>query len=187
MLDLAGMGKGTAWVNGNNIGRYWPSFFAENKGCDGCDYRGNYNHQKCFTECGKSTQRWYHVPRSFLKRQGENSLVLFEEIGGNPTGISIQTVSIGTICAHVKEGETLQLSCRGKNISGINFASFGFPKGSCGSFKRGNYDAGNSLDVVKSICLGKETCSIEATDETFGAEDPFPASVIRNLAVEAVC
>ncbi|EEF46240.1 conserved hypothetical protein [Ricinus communis] len=24
------MGKGFAWVNGNNIGRYWPSFLAEN-------------------------------------------------------------------------------------------------------------------------------------------------------------
>lgn len=34
----------------------------------------------------------YHVPRSFLKDSG-NVLVLFEEEGGNPLDISLNTVS----------------------------------------------------------------------------------------------
>lgn len=36
----------------------------------------------------------YHVPRSFLKDTGNNVLVLFEEMGGNPVHISLNTVSI---------------------------------------------------------------------------------------------
>ncbi|KAL3839735.1 hypothetical protein ACJIZ3_024326 [Penstemon smallii] len=84
VLDLYGLGKGTTWVNGHNIGRYWPSFISDENGCTStCDYRGAYTDSKCMTNCGKSSQRWYHVPRSFLNQE-DNTLVLFEEIGGNP-------------------------------------------------------------------------------------------------------
>ncbi|KAE8687455.1 hypothetical protein F3Y22_tig00111016pilonHSYRG00074 [Hibiscus syriacus] len=31
-----------------------------------CDYRGRYSDKKCLSKCGEPTQRWYHVPRSFL-------------------------------------------------------------------------------------------------------------------------
>ncbi|KAM7497358.1 hypothetical protein LguiA_021772 [Lonicera macranthoides] len=34
VLDLFGLGKGIAWVNGNDIGRYWPSFLADKNGCN---------------------------------------------------------------------------------------------------------------------------------------------------------
>ncbi|CAK7344773.1 unnamed protein product [Dovyalis caffra] len=61
-LNLASMGKGEAWVNGQSIGRYWPSYHAP----------------------GGSSQTWYNVPRSFLKPTG-NLLVLLEEEGGNPS------------------------------------------------------------------------------------------------------
>lgn len=33
----------------------------------------------------------YHVPRSFLN-DGTNTLILFEEMGGNPSHVSFQTV-----------------------------------------------------------------------------------------------
>lgn len=60
VLDLLGMGKGSAWVNGNNIGRYWPSYYADDNGCNStCDYRGAYSGDKCPWNCGNSTQRWY--------------------------------------------------------------------------------------------------------------------------------
>ncbi|GLJ35541.1 hypothetical protein SUGI_0714620 [Cryptomeria japonica] len=36
--------------------------------------------------CGKSSQEWYHVPRSWL-HPTNNVLVLLEEIGGDPSGI----------------------------------------------------------------------------------------------------
>lgn len=53
------MGKGLAWVNGNSLGRYWPSYIAGD-GCsnDPCDYRGKYDGNKCDYNCGNPTQRW---------------------------------------------------------------------------------------------------------------------------------
>ncbi|KAK9672424.1 hypothetical protein RND81_12G099700 [Saponaria officinalis] len=59
VLDMAGLGKGHAWVNGNSIGRYWPSYLATADGCkESCDYRGSYSPNKCNSNCGASTQRW---------------------------------------------------------------------------------------------------------------------------------
>ncbi|KAK9081234.1 hypothetical protein Syun_030597 [Stephania yunnanensis] len=82
------MGKGQAWVNGHNIGRFW-SLVAPKDGCqETCDYRGAYNENICAKNCGKLTQKWYHVPRSWLK-SSDNLLVIFEETGGNPLGISV--------------------------------------------------------------------------------------------------
>ncbi|OVA11464.1 Glycoside hydrolase [Macleaya cordata] len=41
VVDLKGMGKGHAWVNGHSLGRFWPSFIAKSDGCSAtCDYRG---------------------------------------------------------------------------------------------------------------------------------------------------
>ncbi|MCD7473632.1 Beta-galactosidase 7 [Datura stramonium] len=95
VLDMMGMGKGTVWVNGNNIGRYWLDSYDFDKetGCAAtCDYRGNYYSEKCAINCGQPSQRWYHVPRSFLSKS-DNNLVIFEEFGGNPKGVKVQTVS----------------------------------------------------------------------------------------------
>ncbi|XP_047322873.1 beta-galactosidase 8-like [Impatiens glandulifera] len=90
-IDFTGMGKGEAWVNGESIGRYWPTYIAPNEGCSvSCNYRGVYSPSKCQTNCGKPSQRLYHVPRSWLKPK-ENTLVLFEEIGGDPSKISFAT------------------------------------------------------------------------------------------------
>ncbi|KAL2342889.1 hypothetical protein Fmac_004174 [Flemingia macrophylla] len=70
-LNLESMGKGQVWVNGRSIGRYWISFHTSN---------------------GQPSQTLYHVPRSFLEDNG-NILVLFEEVGGNPLRISLNTIS----------------------------------------------------------------------------------------------
>ncbi|KAL3753903.1 hypothetical protein ACJRO7_001187 [Eucalyptus globulus] len=89
VVDLQGLGKGTAWVNGHNIGRFWPSYGED--GCTAtCDYRGAYKSDK------------YHIPRSFLQDDG-NKLVLFEEFGGTPLHVRFQTVTAGTICATTDE------------------------------------------------------------------------------------
>ncbi|KAE8691261.1 Leucine-rich repeat protein kinase family protein [Hibiscus syriacus] len=68
VVDLLGLGKGMAWVNGHSPGRYWPSYIANKQLCktNACDYRGRYSDKKCLSKCGEPTQRWYHVPRSFL-------------------------------------------------------------------------------------------------------------------------
>ncbi|KAG6602115.1 Beta-galactosidase 16, partial [Cucurbita argyrosperma subsp. sororia] len=71
-LNLGSMGKGAVWVNGWGIGRYWVSFL---------------------TRKGEPSQKWYHVPRSFLKPTG-NLLVIFEEEIGNPVEITLDVVSI---------------------------------------------------------------------------------------------
>lgn len=54
------MGKGHGWVNGKSIGRYWPSYLANENGCSSnCDFRGAYYDSKCVINCGKPTQRSY--------------------------------------------------------------------------------------------------------------------------------
>lgn len=199
VVDLQGLGKGHAWVNGHSIGRYWPSFIAPSNGCsDTCDYRGKYVTEKCNTDCGNPSQRWYHVPRSFLNND-KNTLVLFEETGGNPQNVSFQTVTTGMICANVYEGALLELSCQGgKVISQIQFASFGNPQGKCGSFKKGSWEATHSQLVVEAACIGKSSCGFTVTKEMFGVTSASNgvtgitgvASVddgTARLAVQAMC
>lgn len=86
-LDMSSMGKGQIWINGESIGRYWPAYKASGS-CGSCDYRGSYNEKKCQSGCGDSSQKWYHLPRSWLKPTG-NLLVVFEEWGGDPSKISL--------------------------------------------------------------------------------------------------
>ncbi|KAK9081260.1 hypothetical protein Syun_030623 [Stephania yunnanensis] len=154
-LDFESMGKGQAWVNGHNIGRFW-SLVAPKNGCqETCDYRGAYNENKCAKNCRKLSQKWYHVPRSWLK-SSDNLLVIFEETGGNPLGISVNLHYTRTICGSVSESDypplhrwtrqssihgrtsisnttpEMQLRCDdGHVISDIVFASYGTPLGSC--------------------------------------------------------
>uniref|UniRef100_M4E633 beta-galactosidase n=1 Tax=Brassica campestris TaxID=3711 RepID=M4E633_BRACM len=71
-LNMESMGKGEMWVNGESIGRYWVSFL---------------------TPSGHPSQSIYHIPRAFLKPSG-NFLVVLEEEGGDPLGISLNTISV---------------------------------------------------------------------------------------------
>ena len=186
VVDLQGMGKGHAWVNGNSIGRFWPSFLADTNGCnDSCDYRGEYKSDKCVSNCGNPSQRWYHVPRSFLNNE-KNTLILFEEIGGNPQQVSFQTVTVGTVCGNAYEGHTLELSCQGgQTISEIKYASYGDPQGKCGSFKKGSWEASNSFSVVETACIGRESCSIPVSAATFQITNLGTGN--GRLAVQAIC
>ncbi|GLU10047.1 hypothetical protein SLE2022_268750 [Rubroshorea leprosula] len=86
-LDMSFMSKGQIWINGNSIGRHWPAYKASGT-CHQCSYAGLYNEKKCLSGCGESSQKWYHVPRSWLKPKG-NLLVVFEEWDGDPSGISL--------------------------------------------------------------------------------------------------
>ncbi|KAL5078646.1 hypothetical protein RYX36_007067 [Vicia faba] len=86
-LDMSSMGKGEIWVNGKSIGRHWPGYIARGN-CGSCNYAGTFTDSKCRTNCGQPTQKWYHFPRSWLN-SGRNFLVVLEEWGGDPTGISL--------------------------------------------------------------------------------------------------
>ncbi|XP_039019128.1 beta-galactosidase-like [Hibiscus syriacus] len=185
VVDLLGLGKGMAWVNGHSLGRYWPSYIANKQLCKtkACDYRGRYSDKKCLSKCGEPTQRWYHVPRSFFE-DGDNTLVLFEEFGGNPSYVQFQTVEIGSICINAYEGKRVELSCHNRPISKIEFASFGHPQGVCGSFEKGECES--DVDVVSILekeCVGKESCSFEISQDKFGKA----YCEVRRLTVEAVC
>ncbi|XP_043690636.1 beta-galactosidase 15 [Telopea speciosissima] len=189
VVDLQGLGKGHAWVNGQSIGRYWPSFLADEDGCSidsQCDYRGPYSDSKCVTNCGKPSQRYYHVPRSFL-HDDENTLVLFDEIGGNPSFINFKTITVGSACGNVHEGKTLELSCQGgRTISEIRFASFGDAQGTCGAFEKGTCEASIALSVIKQACVGKESCTIDASEANLGSSN-CGSGITKRLAVEAIC
>lgn len=203
-LDLTSMGKGEAWVNGEGIGRYWPTDLSPLTGCSStCAYQGTYSDNKCFTNCGQPSQSRYHVPRSWLKKTG-NTLVLFEEIGGDPTKLYFVTSSVASVCAHVAEShappmarslDTIKsrkgrpvasIDCGlGKVISNITFASYGNPKGACGSFREGSCHAKSSLYMVRKACIGQKTCSVTVSNENF-KQDPC-AKIVKSLAVEALC
>ncbi|MCD7462852.1 hypothetical protein HAX54_049468 [Datura stramonium] len=102
-LDMGSMGKGQIWINGKGVGRHWPGYVACGN-CGECNYAGLYSEKKCQTNCDQPSQRWYHVPRSWLKPRG-NQLVVYEEWGGDPVGISFTRRSTARVCADIVGGQ----------------------------------------------------------------------------------
>lgn len=114
----------------------------------------------------------YHVPRSWLK-PSQNLLVVFEELGGDASKVSLIKRSVTTVCAKVSDEHLsnwhnesisqleelkpiLSLHCTdGYSISAIKFASFGTPSGSCGNFRHGTCHAPSSRAVLEKVtdCL----------------------------------
>ncbi|XP_022749934.1 beta-galactosidase-like isoform X2 [Durio zibethinus] len=200
-LDMSSIGKGQIWINGQSIGRHWPGYIAHGD-CGACDYAGTYSDKKCRTYCGEPSQRWYHVPRSWLN-PSENLLVVFEEWGGDPSGIALVKRTTGSVCADIFEGQPTMknrgmlapgrinrpkahLWCSpGQKISEIKFASYGMPEGTCGSFREGSCHAHKSYDAFQKNCIGKQSCSVTVAPEVFGG-DPCPDSM-KKLSVEAAC
>ncbi|KAL0397006.1 UNVERIFIED_CONTAM: Beta-galactosidase [Sesamum calycinum] len=156
-LDMDTMSKGQVWINGQSIGRYWNEYKASGN-CGACNY-------------AETLLLRYHVPRSWLRPTG-NLLVVFEEWGGNPYGISLVKREVASVCADIYEWQpTLvnwqlqasgkvnkplrpkaHLSCAaGQKISSIKFASFGTPQGSCGNFHEGSCHAFHSYDVFERV------------------------------------
>ncbi|KAI3936554.1 hypothetical protein MKW92_030042 [Papaver armeniacum] len=188
-----------------SIGRFWPTNIASQSGCSNyCSYKGSYSATKCLKSCGKPFQQLYHVPRSWVKSSG-NVLVLFEELGGNPTQLSFATRQADSLCAHVSESHpppveswtldaktkansrpVLQLECPSPNqvISSIKFASFGTPYGTCGTYGHGRCSSVKALTIVKEACVGLKSCQVEVSSKNLG--DPCK-DVPKSLAVEAVC
>ncbi|KAM3702755.1 hypothetical protein ACJW31_04G048400 [Castanea mollissima] len=202
-LDMIHMGKGLAWLNGEEIGRYWPIKSSIHDKCvEECDYRGKFLPNKCRTGCGEPTQRWYHVPRSWFKPSG-NVLVIFEEKGGDPTKIKFSRRKISGVCALVAEDypsieswlesandnktkTSAYLKCpENTRISAIKFASFGTPTGTCGSYSNGDCHDPNSTSVVEKLCLNKNECAIDLSGGNFNKG--LCPTATKKLAVEAVC
>ncbi|KAK4377366.1 hypothetical protein RND71_003662 [Anisodus tanguticus] len=189
-LKMDRMQKGMMWVNGKSLGRYWSSFL---------------------NPLGQPTQYEYHIPRAFLKPTN-NLLVIFEETGGHPETIEVQTVNRDTICSiiteyhppHVKSWERsgtdfvavvedlksgAHLTCPdNKIIEKVEFASYGNPDGACGNLFNGNCSSANSLKIAEQHCLGKNTCKIPIEREVYDepSKDPCP-NMFKTLAVQMKC
>ncbi|KAI5021214.1 hypothetical protein ZWY2020_055059 [Hordeum vulgare] len=130
-------------------------------GCRRCDYRGTFmadgDGQKCLTGCNEPSQRFYHVPRSFLKAGEPNTMVLFEEAGGDPTS-------------------------HGRTISSVDVASLGVTRGKCGAYQ-GGCESKAALAAFTAACVGKESCTVRHTED-FRAGSGCDSGV---LTVQATC
>lgn len=97
-------------------------------------------------------------------------LVVFEELGGDASRISLGKRSVIGVCADAHEhhptienydteneshtnstgNAKVHLQCApGQSITIIEFASFGTPSGTCGSFQKGTCHAPNSHAVLE--------------------------------------
>lgn len=127
------------------------------------------------------------MPRQWLLPAG-NSLVLFEEKGGNPETVSIATQSAHVLCSHISEFHpldfrsfvqenstvsdkaTLRLECTtGQQIATITFASFGNPYGECGNFLKGSCHADTSYNILNKVGMFKhrQPEELSANNELF--------------------
>lgn len=111
----------------------------------------------------------YHIPRTWV-HDGENLLVLHEELGGDPSKISVRTRTGQEICAYISDTDPppanswkpnsefisqkpeVQLTCdQGWHITSIIFASYGTPIGSCGTtFTMGTCHA-DVLTIIEQV------------------------------------
>ncbi|KAE8709943.1 Beta-galactosidase 3 [Hibiscus syriacus] len=143
------LAKGLAWLNGEEIGRYWPIESSKHEKCVyECGCRGKFFPDKCLTGCGEPSQRWNICQIVQFKPSG-NNLVIFEEKGGDPTKITFSKRKTSSLCSHIAEDFPMvdqklvpkvgsgksgaQLKCpKNISISRVKFASFGNPTGRCG-------------------------------------------------------
>lgn len=103
-----------------------------------------------------------------------NLLVVFEELGGDISKVSLVKRSVSSVCADMSEYHPMidtwhteshrkseephrpkvHLHCPpGQSISTIKFASFGTPSGTCGSFQKGSCHSPNSQAIVEKVCF----------------------------------
>ncbi|MBS7232015.1 hypothetical protein KHA90_13365 [Flavobacterium psychroterrae] len=91
--------------------------------------------------------------------------------------------SVGTVCNVVGEGAFLSLTAPTASVfKNILYASYGNSTGTCGNFVTGSCNASNSLSVVSSALINKNSGSIYSSNDIFG--DPCNGTQKR-LAVQA--
>ncbi|KAJ2828016.1 Beta-galactosidase-1-like protein [Coemansia sp. 'formosensis'] len=94
-VDLSPMTKGQLWVNQHHLGRYWIRYAPAKKDyspCQHCDFGGWFSPDStCRQKCDEISQRYYHLPRSYLDLTvgARNYLYVMEEVGGRPENIAV--------------------------------------------------------------------------------------------------
>jgi len=161
------------------------------KGCGYCDYKVEYVRNSCLLGCGTYTQRYYHIPLDWIDfTSGINMIVLFEEIGGDPSSVKLIELGPSTECGNGTEiskfAASAYVRCQpGTFIRQVNFASFGtVPQGMCGSLSLPGCSAQNATQIVKDACLGRTYCQIPVSTALFG--DPCPG-ILYSLYIEVQC
>jgi len=191
-LDLLGMGKGYAYFNGNNLGRYW--LIRSNltgPGCGYCNYKVAYTRSSCYLGCGDYTQRFYHVPQDFILFGQKNLLVIFEETGGDPSSVKLIQLGPTTTCGYGTEIDRFAASAfvrcpSGTYVRKVDFASFGsVPAGECGQFQLPSCNSANATAIAEKECLGRTYCQLPVSTAWFG--DPCPAVAKKSLYIQVSC
>ena len=87
------------------------------------------------------------------------------------------------LCGTTDEGGTIILTAPAGNVfTTIDFASYGTPNGSCGSFTIGSCHAVNSTIICSAAFVGMNSASINATNGVFG--DPC-GGTFKRLYIQA--
>ena len=139
--------------------------------------------------CANPDEYVFPIPDGMLVA-GPNLLAALAVDRGGASAFDVailtdQVTGPATLCAESNEGSPMNLTAPpGQVITSIDFASYGTPTGTCGSFVLSACDAASSRSVVEAACLGKTSCSMAADNTTFG--DPCPGTQKR-LYVQASC
>ena len=131
---------------------------------------------------GRLASSWRVFPRTVApsanqKHLGGHSSSLCGSVNVN-TGRPDVVIKTGR--PDSSEPAVLNLSCTHGLISGVSFASYGEPTGTCGNLSLNPACHHlNSTAVVHELCVGKHVCTIEATQAQFGGKDPCPRSGLK--------
>jgi hypothetical protein len=89
-----------------------------------------------------------------------------------------------TVCATAAENTNMTLQApAGHVFTGVRFASYGNPTGSCGTFRVGTCNAPNSVAAVSNQIIGRNTAVFQVTNALFSDQC---VGVAKNLRVEAI-
>eukprot|EP01102_Stenamoeba_stenopodia_P022977 TRINITY_DN9775_c0_g1_i1.p1 TRINITY_DN9775_c0_g1~~TRINITY_DN9775_c0_g1_i1.p1 ORF type:complete len:874 (+),score=131.58 TRINITY_DN9775_c0_g1_i1:188-2809(+) len=191
-VDLTGLNKGFVWFNGRGIGRYWL-IEGVSPPCDGCYLNEEYQENNCRISCGQPSQNYYHLPADWFV-DGLNHIVVFEELGGDPSQINIvafdstnSTIEGETFCGFAEQNDWIGILCPpGQYIRSTEDTFFGNPsEEQCGSLQPGSCNSTTASFVAREACYGASYCFLQASTDVFG--DPCPDIPNKSLSVQFVC
>jgi len=122
-----------------------------------------------------------HAAVGFVQAEYESQAGRYTVSWANPSDAP------GATCAEgAPENAPVTFSCGlGGVFTGVTFASFGTPSGSCAAgFAKGSCDAANTTAIVSSACLGKASCTIAVSTTLFG--DPC-YDTVKVLDAQLTC
>ena len=127
--------------------------------CIGCDFAGEV--AEVLVLDGILDQRQLRLYETMIFTRRRRSVARGDVV---PAGGSVEA------CLQLAAGETGQLACSTPDhvITGVNFASFGRPRGHCGAFAL-DHDCHtlSSYEQIVDQCVGRRSCRVAATNAAF--------------------